>query len=185
MSTKRREPFLLTTNWILDFPIEELRSVLEDPLAISRWWSAVFMQVQEIEAGRSDRQGYTVRCHTKGFLPHSFQFLATITDLRADRIVIMTQGDFDGTGTIDLQQRGQSTNVSVEWRVHVGHPYIQPFLRVLKPVFSWNHRWAMRQGYLGLERALRNRSRASALKPNSPTFPHNLPGFRNVSKWRV
>lgn len=185
-SAKRHEPFLIRTSWELDYSIDELRSILLEPLAITRWWAPVFLHAECIDEGEPDRRGYSMRCFTKGFLPHSFQFVARISDVREDGLVIDTHGDFDGIGTIQLARADRKTRVSVEWSVNVCQPYIRPFLKLLKPVFVWNHRWAMRQGHRGLERMLRARAEENrSFTPIEPTFPHNLTWFRTPQRWRI
>ena len=166
--------------------MSEVRAIVDDPLSIRDWWSAVFMDVHELNEGNENRDGYTVKCFTKGFLPHSFQFVARIKALTPDEMTIETHGDFDGVGTIELSARDNATLVSVEWRVNVHQPYIRPLLRVFKPIFVWNHLWAMRQGRLGLGEYLQQRKLQHPTGPiQRPTFPHNLQIFQSPAKWRV
>ncbi|MGP1354526.1 MAG: SRPBCC family protein [Parasphingopyxis sp.] len=180
------EPFLVHTTWRLDHPVDELRLVLADPLAITRWWAPVFLHAETVAEGDAERNGYSMRCFTKGFLPHSFQFVARIANVDEDRLVIETQGDFDGVGTIALSSTGPGTQAEVTWSVTVRQPYLQPFLKILKPVFVWNHRWAMRQGQKGLARLMQERRESPRkFQPDAPTFPHNLKRFRTPQRWRV
>ncbi len=180
------EPFLIRSEWEVEAPVSEVRAIVEEPLLIKDWWPAVFMDVQEINAGLESGDGYTVKCFTKGFLPHSFQFVATIKSLTSDKLIIVTQGDFEGKGTIEIAEKSNVTSVNVEWQVSVHQPYIKSLLRILKPIFVWNHLWAMRQGRIGLEKFLRQRQQAHHVKAiRRPTFPHNMPGFRRPAKWRV
>ncbi len=180
------EPFLVKTRWELDCTAGELRSLLMEPLAITRWWAPVFLHAECIEEGADDRHGYAMRCFTKGYLPHAFQFVARIANVSDTVLVIETHGDFNGVGTIELWSEGPRTRASVEWSVNVSHPYIRPFLKLLKPVFVWNHRWAMRQGRKGLERMIRvGGQNAEAFIPMRPTFPHNLAWFRTPQRWRI
>ena len=184
MPGTKAEPFLVETRWTLEHAADRLRPLLLDPLAIVRWWSAVFLHVEEIGTCKPGEQGYALRCFTKGLLPHSFQFIATIAEVDDDRLIIVTHGDFDGRGTIELQPRGDTTDVTVRWAVNVQQPYIRPVLKLLKPIFIWNHRWAMRQGRHGIERLLRDEIAPSG-HAATPTFPHNLKWFRAPARWRI
>jgi hypothetical protein len=58
---------------------------------------------------------------------------------------------------------------------------LKRFSRVMKPVFSANHHWAMRRGEESLRLELARRQAAgdpllaaSIKAPPGPTFPHNL-----------
>lgn len=185
-SSPTGEPFLVRTIWQLDHPVDELRVVLRDPLAITQWWAPVFLHAETVDEGDSERAGYAMRCFTKGFLPHSFQFVARIANVDQDRLVIETEGDFDGVGTIALASTGPGTEAEVTWSVSVTQPYLRPFLKVFKPVFVWNHRWAMRQGQKGLARLMQDRTVGEReFRPAAPTFPHNLKWFRTPQRWRI
>ena len=182
----RPEPFSIRSKWNIDAPVTEVRAVFENPLSILDWWSSVFLAGEAIEPVGATSGAFQAKFYTKGFLPHTFQFLATISSLEEDRLVISTSGDFDGVGTIVLLEKGEQTLVTVEWQVIVNQPYILPFLFILKPVFVWNHIWAMRQGRLGFEAALaRNKLNGSIVKYPASTFPHNFSFLRNPRRWRV
>ncbi len=185
-SARSHESFLVTSAWELNHPVAKLRSVIHDPLAITRWWSPVFLYVEEIDRGGVNREGFRLRCFTKGLLPHTFQFIANISEVSDDQLVVRTEGDFNGVGTIRLSPQDQTTRVFVEWTVDVCQPYIRPFLKILKPVFVWNHQWAMRQGKNGLERMLdADNFKDRASRRARPTFPHNLKWFQRPARWRV
>ncbi|MBO6756923.1 MAG: hypothetical protein JJ902_11405 [Roseibium sp.] len=178
------EEFRIKSCWDLCVPEQHVRTILNDPMSILDWWPAVFMHGEVLEQPDDTLVGFTARFHTKGFLPHTFQFVASIVELTASGIVIKTTGDFDGMGTILISECNGKSKVTVEWRVWVKHPYIQPFLRILKPVFVWNHLWAMRQGRKGLESLLLGGG-GRWQRAQQPTFPHNLAALRIPSKWRL
>jgi hypothetical protein len=184
----RAEEFCLESSWAIDASIRELLAVVRDPLSLASWWSAVFLRVELIEPGGSDLVGLAVRFHSKGFLPHTFQCTARIS--RADprgALIIETWGDFEGTGTIETRRTASGLSIGIVWRVRVRQPYIRPFLRLLRPVFAANHRWAMRRGREGLEAEIRRRRQGVAVRPGTawqtPTFPHNLSLMRRAFRW--
>lgn len=175
------EEFCICTSWHLDVPHERITFVVTDPMSILQWWAPVFLRGEVLGNQNAPQDGFRARFQTKGFLPHTFQFIAEIKRQDAHHLTITTSGDFDGVGTIDVTPQGAQTKVDVEWRVRVDHPYMQPFLKLLKPVFVWNHKWAMRQGQQGLESFVLQG--AGSLK--GPTFPHNLPVMRSPMSWRL
>lgn len=178
------EDFRITSYWEVSVPVSRAKIILTDPMSILRWWPAVFLHGEILEDPEDTLIGFAARFHTKGFLPHTFQFVATIIEQTTDRIVVTTKGDFDGIGTIHISERNGQSRIAVEWRVSVDHPYVQPFLHILKPVFVWNHLWAMRQGKSGLEAVLTDEN-ITWRSAQRPTFPHNLAALRVPSQWRL
>jgi len=179
--------FEIGSEWVLRARARDVVELLSEPLAITQWWSSVFMAGEIIERGDAFGVGCTVRLHTKGLLPHTFQFVARIAESDGrDRMVIVTRGDFEGRGELHLVQRGDDVHVTIDWTVDVRKPWIRPLLGLFKPVFIANHRWAMRQGRIGLERELQRRARSREdvpLSTGTPTFPHNLAFMRTRFRW--
>jgi hypothetical protein len=178
------ENFTICSCWELDVPVSRVRFIVTEPMSILRWWPAVFMHGEVLEEPKDSLVGFAARFHTKGFLPHTFQFVATVVEQSDNKIIIATNGDFDGIGTILISEKGGHSSVEVEWCVSVDHPYVQPFLRILKPVFVWNHLWAMKQGRSGLNSAIFGKAE-NWQATQRPTFPHNLAALRVPSQWRL
>lgn len=184
----KAETFRLESNWEIDASRRELLAVSRDPLSLASWWSAVFLRAELIEPGDPDRLGLTVRFHTKGLLPHTFQFTARITRVDPRGAVrIDTWGDFDGTCAVELRRSASGMAIGVVWQVNVRQPYIRPLVRLLRPAFAANHRWAMRRGREGLEAEIRRRRQGIAVRSGvawqTPTFPHNLGLVRRMFRW--
>jgi hypothetical protein len=55
-------------------------------------------------------------------------------------------GDFAGEGIWTLTTVDGGTRVVLEWRVAVRKPLVRHLTPLLRPLFAWNHRWAMRRG---------------------------------------
>ncbi len=176
--------FCIRSDWLLNANIQRVRNVLNDPMSVLVWWSSVFIAGDALPETETGSPNFRARFHTKGFLPHSFHFVAEIIETSPQRLVIRTSGDFDGVGTISIEPSDFRTRAKVEWQVNVSQPYIRPFLRVFRRVFEWNHLWAMRQGQVGLEAYLQ-----ADTAPDSPilrpTFPHNFEALRIPSRWRI
>lgn len=184
----KAEAFCLVSNWAIDATRRELLAIMREPLSLASWWSSVFLRAELIEPGGPDLLGLTVRLHTKGLLPHTFQFTARVAHVdRHGALSIDTWGDFEGVGTVELCRSASGTAIGIVWRVRVRQPYLRPFLHLLKPVFAANHRWAMRRGREGLEAEIRRRRQGIAVRPGvawqTPTFPHNLDVTRRMFRW--
>jgi hypothetical protein len=183
----RSEVFHLQSRWRVDGTKTEVFEITGDPAHLADWWGAVFMRVDILSAETSTVEGCLVRLYTKGWMPHTFHFLARVMLADGDQdMTIETLGDFKGVGRISLTDLGEAQDITIDWHVFVAHPLLKPVLRLLKPVFVANHRWAMRKGREGLQAEIhRRRGGDSAREPlQTPTFPHNFLPFRNKAKLR-
>lgn len=144
------------------------------------------MHIEELCPGDAGGKGQTLKCYTKGFLPYALQFVARIDTCQANKVVFTMQGDFDGQATICAEEKDGVTRVLVIWVFNLRHPRLRPFAAFLRPLYIWNHRWAMRQGHRGLQHMLNNRrNRDAKLTYGHPTFPHNIAAMQVPGKWRV
>lgn len=73
---------------------------------------------------------------------------------------IVATGDFEGAGVWTLEQNGDHVDVTFDWRVDARKPLLRRWSIMLRPFFAANHRWAMRQGEISLQRELDRRRRA-------------------------
>lgn len=182
----RRHHFFIPSQWEFAAPIRELQPILEDLSCLRQWWGRVFLHVDELCAGDGSGEGRTFMCHTKGFLPYSLQFIATVDSRESNRVVFTMDGDFDGQATICAREQDGVTRVDVTWAFALCHPRLKYLAPLLRPLFIWNHRWAMRQGQRGLQTMLMDRrGGATTLTFGRPTFPHNIAGLRVPANWRV
>lgn len=124
-----------------------------------------------------------MKVHAKGLLPYSFFFIAKITRIdRPSFMMIETQGDFCGLAEFRLTDRPAERCCSAElrWRVNINHPWIHLFVRHFRPIFVWNHRWAVNRLIRGLRGEINRKKGLSTIAYNqSPAFPHNIPFVRN------
>ncbi len=180
--------FDITTLWRFDAWPEELTAIVLDPELIHRWCPSVFMHGELVERGGPDGVGITIRLHTKGFLPHSFFFVARIVEIVPHRFMrIAVSGDFDGVGEISVAPHDPGgCEARLRWRTSVPHPYVRRFVRLLHPVFVWNHKWAMRRaGRLLQAEVERRRSASGRFTREKATFPHSLAAFRDWQRHRA
>jgi hypothetical protein len=180
MSTERspeRPDFDIVTRWRLDARPEELTAIVLAPELLHLWCGSVFMHAELVENGRADGLGMTIRLHTKGFMPHSFFFVAKIVGLVPHRFMrIAVRGDFEGIGELSVEPDGvDACDARLHWRTCVRHPRLRPFVSPLRPVFVWNHKWAMRRAHRLIQAEI-DRRRGATRQPvrSRPVFPHNL-----------
>ncbi len=151
--------FDLTSHWRIEAPIESVCSILSDVERLPDWWGDVYLDVKVLELGDEDGIGRVVSFHSRGWLPYTLRWRATL--VAADRphsMTIRAEGDLQGQGEWSLYQDGEIADVRYVWRVDVHKPLLRFLSPVLKPVFAANHRWAMNRGEAGLRAEIAQRS---------------------------
>jgi hypothetical protein len=96
-----------------------------------------------------------VRPHTRGKLPYRIRWQSEIVQANPPHgFMIRATGDFDGRGIWSLKQQGSDVVLTFDWRLRVQKRLIRSLSWLFKPLFRWNHRWAMARGREGLSREM-------------------------------
>lgn len=152
-----------TTYWRVAGTREEVADVLRDARELPRWWPAVYLSVEPVDAGGPDGVGATARLHTTGWLPYTLRWDLTLAEpVRPEGWEIRARGDLNGTGRWTPTQEGPETVVRFDWSVSAAKPLLRRLSWALRPLFSANHRWAMARGQESLALELRRRRAAAA-----------------------
>jgi uncharacterized protein YndB with AHSA1/START domain len=148
------------TEWRIDAPRELLYEILKEGKDYPRWWPAVYLGADYQPSGRKDRIGDRVVFLTKGWLPYRLNWTAEVArHERPHTIEIAATGDFVGRGIWRLEPEGEGTRVTFDWRLRADKPLLRWLSPLFKPIFRWNHAWAMAQGYESLCREASRRLR--------------------------
>src|SRR5262245_10593634 len=151
------------TRWRVEGSCGEVADVLGDPLALTRWWPSVYLDVEQLEPPDAHGVGRRVRLVTKGWLPYTLRWEFVVVDSRYPHgFTITASGDFVGRGSWTFDQDGRFVDVTYDWRIRAEKPLLQRLSFLLKPLFEANHRWAMKQGEQSLVLELRRRRTTSA-----------------------
>src|SRR5436190_6144002 len=59
--------------WRVEADINEVADILEDALSLPRWWSSVYFEASEIEAGEKHGIGKLISLHAGGWLPYTLR----------------------------------------------------------------------------------------------------------------
>lgn len=146
------------THWRFEGTAAEVSDILQEPLELPRWWPSVYLKVTELKPGDENGVGGEYDLHTKGWLPYTLQWQFTVTEVNAPNgFSLEARGDFVGKGVWTLKQDGEFVDVTYDWRISAEKPLLRLFSPVLKPIFSANHHWAMRQGEESLKVELERR----------------------------
>jgi hypothetical protein len=168
------------TRWRVQGTPEEVYDVLQDARGLVRWWPSVYLDVEQLEPGDEQGVGNLVRLYTRGRLPYTLRWtFRTVGVHRPDSLTIRALGDFEGEGVWTIEQDGAWTDVAYDWRIRAEKPLLRRLSVVLKPVFAWNHRWAMARGEESLKLELLRRRAVSADDragiPNPPGPASDVP----------
>ncbi|HUQ64287.1 MAG TPA: SRPBCC family protein [Acidimicrobiales bacterium] len=165
------------TVWRVAGTIDEVEDVLGDAESLPRWWPAVYLTVDQIEAGANDGVGRAVDLHTKGWLPYTLRWTLRITEPMTDEgFALEASGDLEGTGRWTFEQDGPEVVITYDWRISATKPLLRRLSWLLKPGFAANHRWAMARGEESLALEMRRRraeseaERAQVPPPPPTTF---------------
>ena len=147
--------FYIPTTWRIKGRIEQVYDVLSRPREFPRWWPEVYLDVAELKAGDANGVGRVVALRTKGKLPYELNWQAEMTAARKPHgMSVRARGDLDGRGEWTFEQDGDWVVVTYDWTVLATKPWMIYLAPLLKPVFVWNHKWAMQRGFEGLQREL-------------------------------
>jgi quercetin dioxygenase-like cupin family protein/uncharacterized protein YndB with AHSA1/START domain len=142
-------PYLFVDEWDVAAPPEAVFEAIADSRSYPRWWRPVYLEVQ---ADGPPTLGVPASHHFKGRLPYHLHTRSVVTEIDPPRRVVgEVEGDLRGRGTWTLTPAPQGTHVRFDWQVHADRPLLRALTPVLRPIFRWNHNWAIARAKEGLE----------------------------------
>jgi uncharacterized protein YndB with AHSA1/START domain/mannose-6-phosphate isomerase-like protein (cupin superfamily) len=142
-------PYVFVDEWDVAAPPEAVFAAIADARTYPEWWRPVYLDVDAdgpAELGKESRQ------HFKGRLPYHLHTRSRVVALDAPRTVTAdVDGDLRGRGTWTLTPTAAGTHVHFDWQVHADRRLLRALTPVLRPVFRWNHNWAIARAMEGLE----------------------------------
>ena len=143
------DEYVFIDEWDVDAPQEQVFDALADARTYPEWWRPVYIAV---EADCPPQVGCVSRQEFKGRLPYHLNTRSVITELDPPRtITAEVDGDLRGTGTWTLTPTATGTHVRFDWQVHADRRLLRALAPLLRPVFRWNHNWAIARAMEGLE----------------------------------
>ncbi len=163
------------TYWKVEATCQEVCDILDDAEALAVWWPSVYLDVKMHDKGDSKGVGKVVELFTKGWLPYTLKWKFKVTDSNAPHgYSIEAIGDFLGKGIWTFEQDGNFCNITYDWRISAEKGLLKNLSFVMKPLFAWNHKWAMKKGEQSLKLELQRKQKGRQAHPPQPTFPHNF-----------
>jgi hypothetical protein len=170
--------------WRVEGDVREVADILEDWLSLSRWWSAVYFEVKELEAGGENGVGRLIRVHAGGWLPYTLRMNLRTTESRYPHgFSVDASGDLEGRGVWSFEQDGRFVSVTYDWTIRANKPIIEKLSFLLKPIFRSNHNWSMNRGEESLKlELLRRRARSAEELERVPPPPRLSLSMRLLGK---
>jgi len=148
--------YVFVDEWHVDAPLQAVFDAVADARTYPQWWRPVYSSV---EADGAPRVEQTSRHHFKGKLPYTLTMDAEMLELEPHRrFKVRVEGDLRGEGIWTFSERDGGTDVRWDWIVYADEPLLRVFTPVLRPLFRWNHNWAVARAREGLEPFARARA---------------------------
>jgi len=148
--------YAFVDEWDVAAPAEAVFDLLADARTYPSWWRPVYL---EVESDGSPEPGRESRQHFKGRLPYHLRTRSTITVFERPRLLgADVDGDLRGRGLWTLTPLAAGTHVRFDWQVFADKPLLRALTPVFRPLFRWNHAWAIARAQEGLEPAARRRA---------------------------
>ena len=145
----RSREYVFVDEWDVNAPPAAVFAALAHAETYPQWWKPVYLSVETDgppEVGRASSQLFT------GRLPYKLRTRSTITKLEPPRVIeAEVVGDLRGRGIWTLSPRNAGTHVRFDWRVSADRPLLRYLTPLLRPLFRWNHNWAIARAREGLE----------------------------------
>ena len=120
--------------WLVPASPEWVYGLLSCPREYPEWWGDAFLD-GEGDPGPA-APGKRARLVTRGLLPYRLRWELTCVEAVAPaRLVSRIEG---------------GTRAVLEWNVEVRKGLVRRLTPVLRPLFAWNHGWAMARGLAGI-----------------------------------
>jgi Polyketide cyclase / dehydrase and lipid transport len=146
--------YVFVTLWRVPGTVDRAYQVLVDIENYPRWWPEVYLRVEPLTPLRKT-VGDKVRLLTRGKLPYKIRWQSEIVQANPPHgFIVRATGDFDGCGIWSLKQQGGEVVLTFDWRLRAQKRLIRNLSFILKPLFRWNHRWAMARGEAGLRQEI-------------------------------
>jgi uncharacterized protein YndB with AHSA1/START domain/quercetin dioxygenase-like cupin family protein len=161
--------YVFVDEWDVAAPPQAVFGALADARTYPEWWTPVYL---DVDADGPPALGKVSRQHFKGRLPYHLHTTSTTTRLEPPHVVAGdVEGDLRGRGTWTLTPTATGTHVRFDWQVFADRPLLRTLTPLLRPLFRWNHAWAIARAMDGLESYAR---RTSAEAPEFRMAPEEV-----------
>ena len=144
---------MFVDEWDVDAPQEAVFDAVADARTYPDWWLPVYKSVTGDEKVTQHR--------FKGRLPYTLNMRAEMVSKDPpNRFEVNVDGDLRGRGAWTFTPSDGKTHVRWDWIVFADRPLLRYLTPVLRPLFRWNHNWAVARAREGLEPYARSRAKS-------------------------
>jgi quercetin dioxygenase-like cupin family protein/uncharacterized protein YndB with AHSA1/START domain len=141
--------YVFVDEWEVAAPVEAVHAAVGDPGTYPDWWQPTYLDVR---TDGTPGVGYLAHHHFRGPLPYTLKATTRTTRYEPPHLVeSAVDGDLRGTGAWTLTPTARGTRVRFDWQVFADRAFLRVLTPVLRPVFRWNHAWAIACAQTGLE----------------------------------
>jgi uncharacterized protein YndB with AHSA1/START domain len=141
--------YLFVDEWDVAAPPDAVFDAIADARTYPEWWRPVY---KDVAADGSPSVGAVTRQHFQGRLPYHLRTRSEIIRYERPHVVASeVDGDLRGTGVWTITPTSGGSHVRFDWRVHADRRLLRVLTPVLRPLFRWNHAWAIKRAMDGLE----------------------------------
>ncbi len=156
--------YRFVTRWRVPGTPQLIYDMLSDTEDVARWWPALYHRVTVTDPGVPHGPGKTVDVESKGFLPYTLKWSFRVTEVdEPNGYALEAWGELIGTGRWTFRADGEWTDVTYDWNVRAAKPLLRYLSPILRPFFSANHNYVMRQGEKGLRAELAKKAFSAGL----------------------
>ena len=142
-------PITFIDEWDVDAPQEIVFDAVADSRTYQEWFTVPSI---EIDAEGPPEMGRITRARFKARLPLTFELTTRIVRLdRPHELDIEVEGDLGGKAVWTFTPHDGRVHVTFDWRSYPKRRLLRYLTPILRPLFRWNHRMAMRQCKRNLE----------------------------------
>jgi Polyketide cyclase / dehydrase and lipid transport len=144
--------YVFVDEWDVDAPQDVVYDIVADARTYPEWWRPVYLSVEGDEK--------VTRHRFKGRLPYTLKMRAEmVREDRPRQFEVSVDGDLRGRGIWTFTPAGNGgTHVRWDWIVFADRPLLRYLTPVLRPLFRWNHAWAVARAREQLEPYARARA---------------------------
>jgi uncharacterized protein YndB with AHSA1/START domain len=136
--------YVFVDEWDVDAPREAVYAAVADARTYPEWWKPVYLSVEGDERVTTHR--------FKGRLPYTLTMRSELVSSDPpNRFEVKVDGDLRGRGIWTFTERAGKTHVRWDWTVFADRRLLRYLTPVLRPLFRWNHNWAVARAREGLE----------------------------------
>ena len=157
--------YVFVDEWDVRAPVEEVFEAIADVRAYPAWWRPVYI---EVEADGPPAVGRRSTQLFKGRLPYRLRTRSELVRLERPNAIERTfEGHLSGRSLWTFTRTDEGTHVRFAWRVNADRPLLRYLTPILRPLFRWNHGWAVARAQEGLEPYAQGLARSQAASPSA------------------